>query len=392
MTPMPRPARRAVTALAAWLLPIMALLLAAAAARAQGMCPGEPLCRQVPAFTATVTDFRASPSTLGPRPLVATVRFTNRGSAPLILGLVDRTAAAYDDRGNRYEVGSGNKVLGIGLVERNRFDPKFTLGPGESADARIELSFFVNRDVIVGTRYDLEMSVREIETLPGSQYRLGREHLLSWQSLADRAGARAPAAAATPPPAPAPSAEPPAVATAQQGDACQGAPNCAHSGPVLAKVVGATPSVRGTYHYMTLRVAIQNLGSEPLIINYKESTGEAIDERGQTYIVDSRDAKHVQGIPVSTRERASSQFMLGPGETRQAQFVYGRYTGKVPAGSVLNTSLALEQYELLPSNQLRLVREHALAFGEVRAGGAAPDLRQLGQTLKGLGDALRGKP
>ncbi len=175
------------------------MLLAAAPAAAQGMCPGEPLCRQVASFSATVTEFRVSPNTLGNRPIQVAVRFTNRTDRPLILGYVDRSAAAFDDRGNRYELQNSAKLTGIGRIERQRFDPKFTLGPGESADARMELVFHVNRNVIVGTGFDLELSVREIEPLPGNQYRLGREHALSWQHLANGAGGRAPPGAAAAP-------------------------------------------------------------------------------------------------------------------------------------------------------------------------------------------------
>jgi hypothetical protein len=353
------------------------------------MCPGEPLCRQTSSFTATVTEFRVSPNTLGNRPIQVAVRFTNRTERPLILGYVDRSAAAFDDRGNKYELQNSAKLTGIGRIERQRFDPKFTLGPGESADARMELNFFVNRNVIVGTGFDLEMSVREIEPLPGNQYRLGREHALSWQHLSNGARGRAPAqaAAAAPPAQEAARIAAPAP-PAPAGDPCAGVAHCTASGPVLAKIVGATPSTKGNNHHVTMRIAFQNLGSTPLILTYKYNTGHAIDEHGQRYDVDSRDRTSVQGIPVSTRDRASSQFTLAPGESRTASFDFRRFTGKVPAGTVLSPSIAVEQYELLPSNQLKLQREYALGFGEVR-GGADP--RQLGNALKDLGKLLRGK-
>ena len=60
------------------------------------MCPGEPLCREVPRFSATITDFRVSPNTVGNRPVNVTVRFANKTAQPLTLGYVDGTAAAYD--------------------------------------------------------------------------------------------------------------------------------------------------------------------------------------------------------------------------------------------------------------------------------------------------------
>lgn len=364
MHALPTPFRR--------LLAVLSLAAPLAAAAAQEPCPGEPqpLCRQTPKFTVTVTDFRVSPNTVGNRPVNVTLRFTNRSAAPLILGHAAGTAAAYDDRGNKYTLSNNRRLIGIGLVERNRFDPKFTLAPGESAEAKLELNFYA-RNVIVGTRFDFEFGLREIEPLPAGQYRLGREHVLSWQELGQGVAA---------PPAP-----PMANMAAPAGDACQQQPHCTSSGPLLARLVGATPSTRGTYHHVTMRIAFQNLGPAPLILNYKQSTGQALDERGMKYEVGSyREA--VQGIPVSTRDRASSQFTLAPGESRTAVFEFRRYTGQVPAGSVLSPSLAVEQYELLPSNQLHLLREYALSFGEVSAG---PSAKNLGNALKNLGDAFK---
>ncbi|MBX3638514.1 MAG: hypothetical protein KF683_24355 [Rubrivivax sp.] len=385
--------RRAARLLAAAAVACGAWLLAVPAA-AQGMCPGEPLCRQVPRFTATVTDFRVSPNTLGNRPINLSVRFTNRSDRPLVLGYVAGSAAAHDDRGNKYTLQNSAKLTGIGIVERNRFDPKFTLAPGESADARMEINFHVGRNVAVGTAFDLEMSVREIDALPGNQFRLGREHALSWQSLAHGAGARAPgraaAAAATPAapaaqpaPAGAPAAPAP-VAAAPPGDPCAGVAHCTASGPLAARIVGVASAARkGNDHEVTVRVAFQNTGGEPLLLNYKHGTGAMLDERGQKYTVGS-----VQGMPISTRDRAGSQFTLQPGESRTAAFIYSRFVGNVPPGTVFAPTMAVEQYALMPSGQLRLAREHALGFGEVR-GGADP--RQLGEAVKDLRKLLRGK-
>lgn len=392
------------TLLARWRRAATALLfgagaaLSSAPADAQGICPGQPLCREVPKFTATITEFRVSPNTQGNRPINLAVRFTNRSSAPLVLGYVDRSATAHDDRGNAYTLQNSRKLTGIGRIERNRFDPKFTLGPGESADARMELNFFVNRNVIVGTSFDLSLGVREIDPLPGQQYRLGREHALSWQGLRHGDGEQAPAgpgaaavaATGTPPPA---TDAAPTAATAG-GDACAGALHCTVSGPVLARVMGVAPAApKGNNQEVTVRIAFQNLGDVPMILNYKQGTGIMLDEKGERYIVDSRYRESVQGMPVSTRERASSQFTLAAGESRTAAFIFRRYVGRVPPGTVFAPQLAVEQYQLLPSNQLQLVREYALGFGEVPGGGAlggaAADLQQLGNAINALGELFK---
>jgi hypothetical protein len=364
-----RPVRRlrASRAAAIWSTVLAAgvLLVAATAASAQGMCPGQPLCREVPKFSATITEFRVSQAANNRR-VSMTVRFVNKTDKPLTLGYVDKSAAAYDDRGNKYEMQSTRTGLrGIGEITRTSFDPKFTLGPGESSDAKFEMSWFAANKVF-GIEFDTEIGVREIDPLPGNQHKLGREHALSWQHLKDGMTARAPAAA-TAAPAAAPTADATAPAAVAAGDPCAGVPNCTSSGPVLAKVVGLQGARTGNDHTVTLRVAFQNVGSTPLILNYKYQTGEMIDERGQKYLARTAPGS-VQGIPVSTRDKASSQFQLAPGESRTASFQMSRFVGQVPPGTVFTPSLAVEQYELLPSNQLRLVREFALGFGEVRPG------------------------
>lgn len=348
-----------------------AALLFSSIAVAHGMCPGEPLCREVPKFSATVTDFRVSPNTVGNRPVNLTVRFTNKTAQPLILGYVDGSAAAYDDRGNKYQLQSSSKLAGIGRIERSSIDPKFTLGPGESADARMELNFFVDRNVIVGKGFDVEMTVREIEQVAGGQLRLGREHALSWQSLVNGSGGRPPQTAAG------------AVATGTGGvdgaaptapieDPCTGKPACSASGPLLAEVTRMlNEGMYGNYHQVLVTVRFRNLGNTPLILNYKQGTGNMPDNLGQSYAVSSQ-AKDVQGIPVSTRGSASSQFTLAPGESRNASLRYQRFAGTAKQiGTSFSPSLVVEQYELLPSSQLKLQREYSLTYTNLRYGGAA---------------------
>jgi hypothetical protein len=386
-----RPAQATTTAGAAlgWMpkrtlyacLAAASLLLATGPGHAQTACAGQPLCRELPRFTATVTDFRVSPNTQGNRPVNLTLRIHNTSEQPLVLGQVDGTAVAIDDQGQRYLLQNSRKLLGLGLVQRQRFDPKFTLGPGESADAAMELNLHVGRNQIVGTRFALQLSLREIDALPGRQFRLGREHALGWQGLGDGMGAGRETVAGGQPQ----QAVAAVSATPHPADPCQGQTHCTASGPLLAKVVGlqsAAPA--GNNHLVTVRIAFQNLGAEALVLNYKQDTGDMLDERGQNYTVDSRYRESVQGMPVATRHSASSQFTLAPGESRTAAFIYRRYVGRVPAGTAFSPTLAVEQYRLLPSNQLKLEREYALSFTGLRAGTSVQDLGQALKNLRGL--------
>jgi hypothetical protein len=361
-----------------------------AAAQTTG-CDNAPHCRETTRFTATLSDFRVLRGAGNNRPLRATLRFHNRGSRPLVLTYVDGSASAVDDQGHRYQMQNSSRALrGLGVATRRAFDPRFTLAPGESADSTVEVSAFIKG--IYGTRFDLSLSVREVEPLPGQQARLGRETVLRYTGLSDGSGDRpggsgGPAdagggtsAVAQPP------ASPPTLSGADTDTACHGQTPCVVNGPLAAHVQGLqVEAPRNNAQGVIVTVAFRNISAAPMVLNYKQSSGTMLDEHGQQYRVDWRYDDAVQGMPVSTRSRASSQFTLAPGETRSARFRYTRYIGKTPLGSTFSPALAVEQYELLPSNQLRLVREYALDFGAV-AGGGATDLRR---ALKGLGELFK---
>lgn len=345
-------------------------LLWAGLAAAQD-CSSAGLCQENPRFSVTLSDFRVVQGSSANRPLAATLRLRNKTDAPLTLVYVDRSAAALDDQGHRYTMQNTRQGLrGLGLATRREFDPRFTLGPGEAGDARIEVTAFIKG--IFGTRFDLEFALREVESLPGNQHRLGRETLLRFTGLQD--GAAAPATATPAPAGPAPGG----------ADACQGQPPCVTSGPLAARLERLAPeAVKANHQGIVATVAFHNRSDRPLILTYKADSGALLDELGQRYTVDSRRRTDVQGIPVSTRDRASSQFTLAPGETRRALFRYTRFVGNSRVGMRFTPTLAVEQYELLPSNQLRLVREHALDFGTV-AGGGAPGVPQAVELLEQL--------
>lgn len=162
------------------------------------------------------------------------------------------------------------------------------------------------------------------------------------------------------------------AAAQAQTDPCAGLRNCAVDDAVRANVTGITSVNERGVQKITVRISFTNLGKTPLILNYKRGSGKMADEHGQAYRIywSETDTGAVVGIPVSTRNKASSQFTLAPGASRAASFRYDRHAGKTALGTVFEPSLAVEQYELLPSNQLRLAGEYALYFGQVHAGGS----------------------
>jgi serine/threonine protein kinase len=155
------------------------------------VCGGNPRCDQVSTFVATATDLRESVIGGGgnqTRVVGLTVRFRNTTGGPLILGYVSGSGVVTDDRGNRYTT---NNVRGLGVVGAGPIDAKFVLRPGESGDARFEF-MWAPRGTIFGTRYVVELSVREIEPLAGNQWRLGQEHSLHFSGFGEQGVAAAP--------------------------------------------------------------------------------------------------------------------------------------------------------------------------------------------------------
>ncbi|MCA1979883.1 MAG: DUF4232 domain-containing protein, partial [Thiobacillus sp.] len=194
---MPRP-----SLLAAALTLLSATVLAQTPAK---LCSERTTCTETARFAAEMAEFRFSRAVNSYRMVTATLRFTNKSDAPLTLAYVDGSAVAIDDAGNRYVVqNTRTEVQGIGIVTRNRFDPTFTLAPGESAEARVTVRHFLKG--VQGTVFDFDVAIREIEPTPGGGYKLGRENLLRYSGLRDGMAA-APRAAA-----------PAAGAAAQAGD------------------------------------------------------------------------------------------------------------------------------------------------------------------------------
>jgi hypothetical protein len=109
------------------------------------------------------------------------VRFRNITNGSLVLGYVQNSGVATDDRGNRY-LASANNVHGLGVVGAGPPDPKFVLRSGESGDARLEFSWGT-RGMLFGTKFVVEIAVREIQPAGGDQWRLGQEHVLRFSGF-----------------------------------------------------------------------------------------------------------------------------------------------------------------------------------------------------------------
>lgn len=148
---------------------------------APSACVGQAFCYEAGDFAAVVTGFRTSVYG-GYRIIDATVRFQNKTGKPLILGYALNSGIAVDEKGNRYAVGGPNGYRGIGYVNGQTFDPKFVVQPGSFADARFELSWAPG-SAIVGSTFELDLTVNEINTVEGNQHTLGGEFPMTFRGL-----------------------------------------------------------------------------------------------------------------------------------------------------------------------------------------------------------------
>jgi hypothetical protein len=140
------------------------------------------MCYDSQDFAVAVVDFRMSLSN-GYKLMDVTLRFVNKTNQPLILGYVDTSALALDDQGNRYGPYGNRGLAGIGVVAGNGGDPKFVLQPGGAGDARWELLWRPGPQDPVGSTFQLDMTIREMNTLTGGAHTLGAEVPLRFQGL-----------------------------------------------------------------------------------------------------------------------------------------------------------------------------------------------------------------
>lgn len=337
------------------------------------VCAGDPRCTEVTPFAATITDFRVSKA--GSDKIVSyTVNFRNKTPRPLILGFVQPSGLVLDDEGVRFGLYGHSALRGIGPITGNTFDPKFVLQPGESGDARVELASRVSPGTIFGTVYDVEFAVREIEPLPGDQYQLGREHLLQIKGLTPAGSAAAVGAAGAPDGRPAVAVVPAAASASSPAplpveDACAGKPHCYGAGPFVAAVAQSTATKSGGYQTIRLNIRVRNVAAEPLVLGFKSGSQTASDDTGDR--LRSNDGG-VKGIGLVTRGGADPQFVLQPGQERAFTLDYykGIYKGTV-FGTRWNADFVLQQLEILPSRQVRTVRDYAISFQDLAAGGAS---------------------
>lgn len=349
----------------------------AARPAAQSACTGHPNCAETPTFVATVPDWRMSNSRYGGRIATATVRFVNKVNRTLVVGYVQNSGVALDDQGNRYIIQGADAVRGIGLIDSSRLDTKFSLAPGERADTRFEFSFDATNKVL-GTTYEIDLTVREINAIAGGQWQLGREYVLHFagfsdagvgpQTAVERPGSDA-ASASTPGIGPGPTptaAKPPAPAV----DPCLNRPRCYNAGPFMSEVTRLVTAQVSAHRIVRVALQLTNLTDQPVRLGYLANTGTLIDDVGNRYSAVAGLPPSVTGIGIITTANIDSQFVLAAGESRGVSVELSGSPNRL--GTLYSFDMTLVQLQILPSKQVRLAKEFPIGFKQLSVGGAIP--------------------
>jgi len=358
--------------------PISESASAASAPARPALCASATPCYETGSFSATVNDFRTS-SAGRLKVLTLNLRITSKVHEPLTLGIVQGSGLAIDDQGNRYVIDNVNSVHGMGVItSSSAVDTKFTLEPGESGDARIEMVLGMDHNIVYGTSFTVNMTLRELVSLGATQLRLGREHEIRFTQLVKGLGP-SPAAVATASNSVASSASVGSASRSETAnvapmpDACAGSQRCYSSGPFIANISQISASSVGNFrdHVLRFEMKFRNLSDRPIILAYASGTSTAMDNLGNTYSWGHAGSHDVsaQGIGITTGSSADPRFILQPGETLNATFQVVRYRpGSAPLGTSFTYSVTIQQLEILPSQQIRTLREYSMNFPGLSAG------------------------
>jgi len=368
------------------------------ASQARALCGGQPLCSETSSFAAVITDFRTSKSGRY-RILSSTVRLQNKLNHPLVLGYVHNSAIAIDDQGNRYADPSDANVRGIGIIGSRDVDTKFILQAGEASDARFELFWEPGRE-LVGLNFGMDLSVREINPLPGNQLRLGQEHAIHFRGLSNNAATSAARPGSTIPVS-APGPSPVSASAVPEVDMCEGKSRCYGAGPFTAEVVQLTyspSSGRQRNYLIRMNIKFRNVSNQPLILGYKTGTSSIIDNEGNRFYWGTAGTHDTSatGIGLVEGRNADPQFVLNPGESRSAAFGLFRRPDHNRIGTSYTYDVVISQLELLPGDQIRTVRDYSLNIPDMTAssgsGSVVPTADNLNNSIQKLGSIFKKKP
>jgi len=294
-------------------------------------------------FTATITNFQAYHFSypVNNRGIAATIHFQNNTDKPLTLGYSPTGLSASDEQSNQYKFSA---VHGMGRVDNDGVDPKFELPPKGGGDVLVELTWRGRSTDIFGVTYDLNMAVRGLKKMPnGKQFEIGAETSLQFTGL--KSGF-----VSVPKGMPAPEE------------------STVDAGPFTAKITRTKFGAAGRYRMIAeFNIKLTNTSDHPLILACEHDSPHGSDDQENFYSGVSGSASYstVTGIGMVSPEKADPQFTLAPGESKEFHVVIGK-ADRMDRPTTFTFHLALEELEILPSNQIRELRNYSLTFPNLK--------------------------
>jgi hypothetical protein len=133
------------------------------------------------------------------------------------------------------------------------------------------------------------------------------------------------------------------------------------AGPITAKVLRSKVARAGRWLTLDMTTRLTNTSDKPLILAYVFQSSFGVDDQGNRFTYGPAD-QGATGIGFVSNEKADPQFTLAPGEAREVHFIVARIPGREIAGTSLIAYTALEALEILPSKQIREIRQYSLTF------------------------------
>ena len=296
--------------------------------------------------------------------LQARVRFRNLTNQPLVLAYNAGSAVIIDNFGSRYASATrshGDGAKGIGIVKDHQADPQFVLGPGASGEATFSASRGRGRTDRIGETMSFDMTIAQLEILPGQQIRTVRDYSLGFTNLSPAAvNTRAAPAAGG--------------GTAAQTDPCGSKPPCYSEGPFAADITALTSSTlaRSTpVDVLQARVRFRNLTNQPITLGYAANSALITDNFGNRYSSDTPvHGDGAKGIGIVKDNQADPQFVLGPGASGDVMFSLSRGRARTDrVGATFSLDMTIAQLEVLDSRQVRTVRVVTVGVPNLTASG-----------------------
>ncbi|MGH8144730.1 MAG: hypothetical protein ACREPY_00190 [Rhodanobacteraceae bacterium] len=328
-------------------------LLATAPAQAKGCTGATQPCYEAGLFTAKVTSVTPSWGRYHKsRYLRLSIDFTNTSDHPVSLAFPWRSAAtATDSYGNIYSVDwrFRQNIVGIATVGHNSVDGRFTIAPHSSRSASWILGAGVGGNAI-GKVYSVSLPIHELTPIPGQQgFKVGDEYVLNYQGLGEGV-----------------------QGTPVASGGCVGTTQPCYDAGLFTATVTSVNASWGRYHKtrnLRLNVSFRNTSSQPVALAFPWRNSSAmVDQYGNRYTVDTRYKDRIAGIAVLGQDSIKGAFVLTPGASRNASWVFSVGVGNGPVGSAFSVNLPIDTVVQVPGRQrVRPDNQYALDFQSLGA-------------------------